>query len=221
MRLIISWCFADGTRRDLLDQKGKEQLVHDTSAVLEAPRSIERPDRSNSNPPHLDSNSTKESDAVKFPDERFNQPVVPVENEQDGNCSVSRGKTDIEITREDAIKSHASHDSSIREIHTPSEQSMLEDSGPSVDGFANDITNASVPTTFFTSDGVLQRPEDSASLAQNSMDCNNPGKSYSDKKYSSLLLKDKWKPASGMSGQNYPAMAVKDSNVTVRNFYQG
>lgn len=231
MNSRITWCFADGTRRDLLDQKGKE-----ASSVPEAPRSIERPDSSKCNPPLLDTNLTKEAGSV------------PVENEQDRNCSVSRGKAEIEVTREDAIESHASarretHDSSIREsyscdheddlgnhrqrkgissaVMTPFEQSMLEDSGPSVDGFTNDIANAPIPTSSFTNEGVPQRQEDTISHAQTPVDCTNLGKSYPDKKYPSFPLKDKWKPASGMSGQNYPAMPVKDSNVTVRNFYQG
>ncbi|XP_057803302.1 chromatin structure-remodeling complex protein SYD-like [Salvia miltiorrhiza] len=152
----------DGTRRDLLDQKGKEQLVHDASNVPEAPRSIERPDSSKCNPPLLDSNTTKEADSMKFPDERISQPAVPVENDQDRNCSLSRGKPDIEVTREDAIESHASaqretHDSSIKESYscdheddlanhrqrkcissaviTPFEQSMLEDSGTAYDDY--------------------------------------------------------------------------------------
>lgn len=244
----VTWCSADGTRRDLVDQKGKEQLVHDPTSVPEVQRSLERPDSSKGHLPLLDSNSPKEADFVKFPDERISQSSVPFENEPDRKCSLTRGKTDTEVTREEATESRSSvqrepHDSSMREsfscdheddlgnhhqrkslssaVMTPVEQSMLEDSGPSVNGFANDVANVPVSTTFVTNEGVLLRPEDATSHAQNPMDCNNLGKSYPDKIYSSFPLKDKWKPVSGMGGQNYPAMPIKDSNVTVRNFYQG
>lgn len=52
------------------------------------------------------------------------------------------------------------------------------------------------------------------------MDCNILGKLYSDKK-SNLQVKDQWKPVSGMNGQNYPVMPIKDSNVMVKNVSQG
>lgn len=201
---------------------------------------IERPDGSKGHHTILDSNSTKESDFVKFPDERISQPIAPVENEQDRNCSVTRGKIDTEVAREEAIGSHASvqretHDSSIRDheddlgnhhqgkttssaVMTPFEQSVLEDSGPSVNGFPNDI--AYVPVSM-TNERAQQRQEDTTSRAQNSTDCSNLGKSQSDKNFSVFPPNDKWKPASGMSDQNYPAIPIKDSNITVRNFYQG
>lgn len=184
----------------------------------------------------LDSNSTKESDFIKFPD---SQPIVPVENEQDRKCSLTRGKTDTEVTREEAIDSHTSvqrvaHDLSTRDheddmgnhrgkitssaIMTPFEQSVLEDSGPSVNGISNDL--AFVPVSI-ANERAQQRQEDTTSHGQSPMDFSNMGKSYPDKNFSIFPLKDKWKPASGMSGQNYPQIPIKDSNVALRNFYQG
>lgn len=206
-------------------------------------RSQERPDSSKGHLPLLDS----QADFVKFPDERINQPAAPVENEPDRKCSLTRGKTETEITREETTESRSSilrdaPDSSIREtfgcdhedegnhhqrksvpsaVMKPVEHSMLEDSGPSVNGFASDIANVPVSTCFATNEGTPVRPEDGTINAHNAMDGNSLGKSYPDKIFSSFSLKDKWKPVSGMSGQNYPAMPVKDSNVTVRNFYQG
>lgn len=241
-------CSADGTRRDLIDQKGKEQLVHDPSSVPEVPRSLERPDSSKGHPSLLDSNSSKEAGFAMFPDERISQPAVPAENEQDRKCLATRGKTDTEVIREEAIELRASaqretHDSNIREtfsrdheddlgnphqpkstasaVMTPFEQSMLEESGRSGNGFANDIPSVPLPTNFVLNEGVLRRPDDATSHAQIPMDCNTLGKLYSDRKLPSFPSKDQWKPVSGMSGQNYPAMPIKDSNVIVKNVSQG
>lgn len=232
-----------------MDQKGKEQLVHDPSSISEVPRSFERPDSSKGGHPSiLGPNQSKESDFAKFPDERFSQSAGAAENGNDRKCLVPRGKTDTEVIREEATELCASaqrekNDSSIRgtfgrdhedglgnhhqpkgiasAVMTPFEQSMLEENGWSGKGFANDIPSVSLPTNFVMNEAGLQRTDDATSHAQNPADCNALGKLYSDKKLQSFPFKDQWKPVSGIGGQHYPAMPIKDSNVIVKNVSQG
>ncbi|KAK6161623.1 hypothetical protein DH2020_005004 [Rehmannia glutinosa] len=84
----------DGTRGDITDRKGKEQLVNDPSS--KSCSSI------------LDSDSSKEVDFAKLSEKRSSRPVIPAENEQDRKCSVARGKTNVEVLTHEATELHAS-----------------------------------------------------------------------------------------------------------------
>ncbi|KAK6161658.1 hypothetical protein DH2020_005039 [Rehmannia glutinosa] len=111
----------DGTRGDITDHKGNEQLVNDPSNVPQVPRSLERPDSSKSPSSILDSDSSKGVDFAKLSEKIISRPVIPAENEQDRKCSVARGKTNVEVLTHEATELHASakrepHDASTREI---------------------------------------------------------------------------------------------------------
>ncbi|KAK4419537.1 Chromatin structure-remodeling complex protein SYD [Sesamum alatum] len=235
----------DGTRRDHIDQKGKEQFIPDPSSVPEVPRSLERPDSSKGPPSILDSNSLKEADFAKIPDERSTQPAMLAENEQDRNCLVTRRKTDAET--QDTVELHASaqrephhlstreafshnHDEDLRNSHQPKivssaimascEQSKLEESGGTGNGFANDMPKVPLPTNIAMHEEVLHRKDEAASQTQNPVDFHTVGNLHSDKKLQSFPLKDQWKPVPGMSAQNFSSVPVKDSNILVKNVSQ-
>ncbi|KAK6161644.1 hypothetical protein DH2020_005025 [Rehmannia glutinosa] len=112
----------DGTRGDITDRKGKEQLVNDPSS--KSCSSI------------LDSDSSKEVDFAKLSEKRSSRPVIPAANEQDRKCSVARGKTNVEVLTHEATELHASakrepHDASTREIfdHTDKVIATADDYG--------------------------------------------------------------------------------------------
>ncbi|XP_020550492.1 chromatin structure-remodeling complex protein SYD [Sesamum indicum] len=237
----------DGTRRDHVDQKGKDQFIPDPSSVSEVPRSLERPDSSKGPPSILDSNLLKEADFAKIPEERSTQPAMLAENEQDRKCLVTRRKTDAESLTQDNVELHASaqrepHHSSTREafsrnhendlgnIHQSKivssgvmascEQSKLEESGGTGNGFANDVPKVPLPNNIAMHEEVLHRKDEATSQTQNPVDFHTAGNLHSDKKMQSFALKDQWNPVPGMNAQNFSSVPVKDSNILVKNVSQ-
>ncbi|KAL0419602.1 UNVERIFIED_CONTAM: Chromatin structure-remodeling complex protein SYD [Sesamum radiatum] len=237
----------DGARRDHVDQKGKEQFISDPSNVPEVPRSLERPDGSKGPPSILDSNSIKEADFAKIPDERSTQPAMLVENEQDRKCLVTGRKTDAEILTQDNVELHASaqrelhhsstreafsrnHDDDLGNIHQSKivssavmaacEQSKLEESGGTGNGFANDMPKVPLPTNIAMHEDLLHRKDEATSQTQNPVDFHTVGNLHSDKKMQSFPLKDQWKPVPGVNAQNFSSVQVKDSNILVKNISQ-
>lgn len=139
---------------------------------------MERPDSGKEDHPSvLNGNTSREADFAKFPEERGSQPGVSAENEQDRKCLVTRGKTDAEIqTQENASTQREpnrreilgrSHENDlgnsqqprnvVSAVMTPGDQSKLEDSGASGNGFANDVTKVPLPTNFSMNELVLHR----------------------------------------------------------------
>ncbi|KAL0371132.1 UNVERIFIED_CONTAM: Chromatin structure-remodeling complex protein SYD, partial [Sesamum angustifolium] len=237
----------DGARRDHVDQKGKEQFISDPSNVPEVPRLLERPDGSKGPPSILDSNLIKEADFAKIPDERSTQPAMLVENEQDRKCLVTGRKTDAEILTQDNVELHASaqrephhsstreafsrnHDDDLGNIHQSKiissavmaacEQSKLEESGGTGNGFANDMPKVPLPTNIAMHEDLLHRKDEATSQTQNPVDFHTVGNLHSDKKMQSFPLKDQWKPVPGVNAQNFSSVQVKDSNILVKNISQ-
>ncbi|KAL0435435.1 UNVERIFIED_CONTAM: Chromatin structure-remodeling complex protein SYD [Sesamum radiatum] len=232
----------DGTRRDHVDQKGKEQFIPDPSNVPEVPRSLERPDTSKGPPSILESNSLRESDFAKIPDERSTQPAMLAENEQDRKCLVTRRKTDAEVLTQDNIELHASaqrephhsstreafsrnHDDDLGNIHqskivSSAVMASCEESGGTGNGFANDMPKVPLPTNIAMHEEVLHRKDEATSQTQNPVDFHNIGNFHSDKKMQNFPLKDQWKPVPGMNAQNFSSVPVKDSNILVKNVSQ-
>ncbi|KAL0389353.1 UNVERIFIED_CONTAM: Chromatin structure-remodeling complex protein SYD [Sesamum calycinum] len=184
---------------------------------------------------------------LKSQDERSTQPAMLVENEQDRKCLVTGRKTDAEILTQDNVELHASaqrelhhsstreafsrnHDDDLGNIHQSKivssavmaacEQSKLEESGGTGNGFANDMPKVPLPTNIAMHEDLLHRKDEATSQTQNPVDFHTVGNLHSDKKMQSFPLKDQWKPVPGVNAQNFSSVQVKDSNILVKNISQ-
>ncbi|CAA0833462.1 Chromatin structure-remodeling complex protein SYD, partial [Striga hermonthica] len=204
----------DGSRREFIDQREKEQLINEPSSGPQALRALERPDGGKGQSSILNSYPSKEAIPAKLSEERSSLPAISAENDQDRKSSVARGKTEPGFLTNEAKELHASAQLE------PSEQSKFEESGGSGNGFPSDIIKLPLSTSFGMNDVGLYRKDDAKSGTQNNLDMNSHSKLYSDNKLPSIHVKDQWKPVAGMSGQNHPAIPFKDPNIMLQNVSQ-
>ncbi|KAL2486005.1 Chromatin remodeling complex SWI/SNF [Abeliophyllum distichum] len=200
----------DGPRRDLIDQKDKEQF-NDPSNIPEASRQSERLVNTKGHSSFLDSGSSKGADVAKMED-KGGQPSILSENAQDRrNLLMTRRELDAEMhTSETVVQTPApgeQYESNTRNL----KQFKIEESSGTGIGFETDASKASLPATVVTHELVQQRKDDAVSFSQ-SPDCSVLGNRRSDGKLPSFPSKDQWKPVLGMSGQSYPAMVKNVSH---------
>ncbi|KAL2507883.1 chromatin structure-remodeling complex protein SYD-like [Forsythia ovata] len=230
----------DGPRRDLIDQKDKEQF-NDPSNIPEASRQSERLVNTKGHSSFLDSGSSKGADVAKMED-KGGQPSIQSENAQDRrNLLMTRRELDAEMhTSETVVQTPApgeQYESSTRNVSisnhgydlknshrqigstivastviSPAEQFKIEESSGTGIGFETDASKASLPATVVTQESVQQRKDDAVSLSQSPDCCSVLGNRRSDVKLPSFPSKDQWKPVLGMSGQSYPAMVKNVSH---------
>lgn len=233
---------ADALRRDLIDQKGKDQLVHEPSSIPEVSRSLDRPDSSRSQASALDTNTASESDNAKVLEDKSAHYASQGENVQDRNFLATRRQNDADMPILESVELHSSahgepHGKSARELlhHEDGldnrQRSKNSDSAvvatygepklENIGGMQTDMSKAPLPGSFVLQEPVLQRKDDATSHTQDFTDHNNLGNLHSDRKLPNFPTNDQWKPASGMSGQSYPTMPVRDSDVMVKNVLHG
>ncbi|XP_075522115.1 chromatin structure-remodeling complex protein SYD-like isoform X2 [Primulina tabacum] len=110
----------DGPHRDLIDQKGKEQIP---TSVPEASRPLDKPASSKPHPSILESSSLMEANNAKVLEEKSFPPAILFENEQDRNHLLATRKIESEIQSYEGVGLHSSvtkelRDLNLREIST-------------------------------------------------------------------------------------------------------
>lgn len=236
------WCSID--HRELVDHKGREQLVTDQGSAPEVTRTFGgagETDRLFSGPMHsgvlTDTNSSMEAEKANLMEDK-NGKLDPSEH-----ARKMRMIQDAEVPIQDATESQASarrgvptdsksfppynHEHALANSEQfgmfPQASSVMGTSKqmkPDMSGRSGtEASKVSPPASANTHGSGLLMKDNHTGQSQNLVDAQ--GNQHADSSLPSLPLRQQWKSVPGVINQSPATMQVKDSNIMLKNLSQG